>query len=443
MKNAEGHAKSIWMAAVEAAKSQSLLPQYLKVTSDEIQLPNQEYKLSEISGVLVLGFGKAAAEMAATTERLLMPITKVGKTLRGLVNAPCKEGGSLEALEYIEVHGARAAGLNRPTEAAVEGTGRILKLAASAKADELILVVISGGGSALSPAPVPGISLADKLTVTRFLNEEVGAPIEELNCVRRALSRIKGGGLARACSGKAVHGLILSDVMSDDLSVISSGPLEPYKDEREKALATISRYDSERKHCPESVYMYLQSDHALDVQESKAPIFRDIIGNNATAIAAAKGKASLEGLRVIENHYWPEQSAGIADSLTRFLIGGEAAGSVLVGGGEPHVFLPANHGKGGRNQQLILEVIARLSAYEIDSDFCVLSAGTDGEDGPTDAAGGFVTSTVLQSIGEKRLSLEQAIVTASAYDFLLESGGLFKTGLTGTNVCDIWVVVKL
>ena len=336
------------------------------------------------------------------------------------------------------MHAARPAGVNEPTIEGAAGAAEILRLVESLGADDLCLCLISGGGSALLPAPVEGITLADKLAVTRHLGA-AGANIEQLNLVRKQLSRIKGGGLLRACRAGRLISLIISDVLGDPLDVIASGPTVPDSSTPEAALAVLERFSARKAGISAAVFDRLQravqsahspgetcrdSQLALNVgEELKAAAREDsprqepgktprvwnlVIGNNATAVNAAAEEAGQLGYSV---------SAASAMSSEGFAedVGYELAAAALkmraregpaclITGGEPVVRLvdASRRGLGGRNQQLVLAALTRLAGNAA-TGMALLSGGTDGEDGPTPAAGAVLDADVTSACRQRNL----------------------------------------
>ena len=227
-------ATEIWLAGVEAVRPARLVPQWLRVEGRTLVIgkrpPDRPLRLplDRIRRIAVVGGGKAGAAMAEAVEAALGPDLTAEKELVGWVNVPadCTAGVS-----RIRLHPARPAGVNEPTSDGVAGSEEILRLVGSLGPDDLCLCLISGGGSALMPAPVEGVSLADKLAVTRYLSA-AGANIEEFNTVRKPLSRIKGGGLLQCCLAGRLVALIISDVLGNPLGLIASGPTAPEEPSR-------------------------------------------------------------------------------------------------------------------------------------------------------------------------------------------------------------------
>src|SRR5262245_34580904 len=210
------HALRIWMAGLEAVRSERLMKEHVRVDGRVLVVTSfageeLTIDLGGIRRIAVVGAGKAGAGMAVALEEILGPERAAEKQLTGCVNVP---EDCVRPLKRIRLHAARPAGVNEPTEDGVAGANEILRIVSSLGPDDLCIALISGGGSALLPAPIEGITLADKVAVTRFLSA-AGASIVELNTVRKQLSRIKGGGLARACRAGQLVRLIISDLLGD------------------------------------------------------------------------------------------------------------------------------------------------------------------------------------------------------------------------------------
>jgi len=321
---------------------------------------------------------------------------------------------------------------------------------------------MSGGGSALMPLPAEGVTLEQKLAVTRFLSAS-GATINEINTVRKQLSGIKGGELKRFCWGTKLVGLILSDVLGDPLDVIASGPTVDNETTAQDAIKVLEKYDFRLQ----TSGIRLQERCSRIIPEVRSPkpeafpTYNLVIGNNATAVDAA-------GLEAVHRGYSPTmlcatQSEGDVETLAEHFVDvirmtlhtphSTLPSDCLISGGEPTVKLVAEsqRGLGGRNQQLVLAVICHLfedetllSAIRKNPDACrfaFLSGGTDGEDGPTDAAGAFFDGHVLHAIARSGIDPVDYLKRNDAYHFFERFDALIKTGPTGTNVCDIRVLM--
>ncbi|HDS74252.1 MAG TPA: DUF4147 domain-containing protein, partial [Firmicutes bacterium] len=324
----------------------------------------------------------------------------------------------------------------------VDATEEILGIVEDLGERDLVIVLLSGGGSALLVAPADDISLKDKQLTTSALLAS-GATIQEINSVRKHLSRVKGGQLARACGPASVMTLVLSDVIGDSLDVIASGPTVPDASTYGDALAVIDRYRLREK-LPESVVERLDRGGSGDLPETPKPgddaFARNtvrIIGSNRVALeaAAAMGNANGYRSRILTSSLRGEarEVAKVLSALAEGVPDDERP-CALICGGETTVTLGDDPGTGGRNQELAL-----AAALEIDGrdDIVVLSVGTDGTDGPTDAAGGIVDGESVRRARETGLDIRDALHRHDAHPLLSEIGDLVTTGPTGTNVMDV------
>jgi hydroxypyruvate reductase/glycerate 2-kinase len=320
---------------------------------------------------------------------------------------------------------------------------------AGAGPDDIAICLLSGGGSALLPAPAEGITLADKQAVTKLLHA-CGATIDEMNAVRKHLSRIKGGRLAQAFKGKALYSLIISDVVGDPLDVIASGPTVADRSTFAEAISVLERHRIVEQ-APQAIVAHLRAGAAGNLPETlkqpPANVRNFVIGNNALALEAARRKAESLGYRVLnlgsyvegESHQAGVVVAGIVRSIRVHGIPISPPTCLLIGG-ETTVTLGGSHGKGGRNQEFVLAALAKLREEGMKG-VVVLSGGTDGEDGPTDAAGAIVDAATWREIQHSRLNFEHALNHHDAYPFFQNCQALLHTGLTQTNVMDLRVVL--
>lgn len=433
----------IWRAGVEAVDSQRLVRESFCVEGRRLRVGDASIELDSIGRIAVVGAGKAGAGMAAAVEAILGDDLLAEKQVSGWVNVPA---GCEKPLARIHLHPARPAGVNEPTPAGVAGAERILDLVENLRAGDLCLCLISGGGSALMPAPAEGITLDDKLAVTRHLSSS-GANIEQLNAVRKQLSRIKGGGLARACRAGRLATLIISDVLGDPLEVIASGPTVPDTSTPQMALDVLREFGARRAGIDSRVFDYLEQKGRQPQAQPACQVTNLLIGSNATAVDAAGAAAERLGYRPAMAA--ATASEGLAEDVGRDLaqralrMRSERGPNCLVSGGEPVVRLiePERRGLGGRNQQLVLAALETLLAAGGADRIALLSGGTDGEDGPTDAAGAVLDASILAAATTKGLDPADYLRRNDAYHFFAPLGGLIMTGPTHTNVCDLRVVV--
>jgi len=433
-------ALAIWLAGVQAVRSDHLVRKQVHVDDRWLEIADRRFDLAAIRRIVVVGAGKAGTGMAAGFEAAIGPRWLAEKQVTGWINVPAD---CVRPLERIHLHAARAAGVNEPSPEGIVGSEQILRLVESLSADDLCVTLISGGGSALMPLPRSEITLDDKLAVTRFLSA-AGANIEELNTVRKQLSRIKGGGLARACHARELVALVISDVPGDPLDLIASGPTVDGDDSPARALEVLERYDARAGGISDRVYRALEAPRERPSGET-CRVTNRVIGNNATAVAAATEKAVQLGYATEST--WADKPEGPAEDVGRSLADHARAmqhrpgRNCLVSGGEPTVKLaPAEvRGLGGRNQQLVLAAAERLATHA--EGILVLSGGTDGEDGPTDAGGAFVDATMLEEAQRLGQRCHDYLRRNDAYHWFEPLGGLVKTGPTDTNVCDVRVVL--
>ena len=237
-----------------AVRSDQLVRDALRVEGPLLVVGDEEIPLRSLRRIVVVGAGKAGAGMAAAVEEILGSKLAEEKQLAGWINVPAD---CVRPLKWIRLHAARPAGVNEPTAAGAAGAAEILRLVESLEPDDLCLCLLSGGGSALLPAPVEAITLEDKLAVTRHLSA-AGANIEQLNTVRKQLSRIKGGGLARSCRAGRLVSLVISDVLGDPLDLIASGPTVEDRSTPEAALAVLQQFSAREAGISAAVFEWLQ-----------------------------------------------------------------------------------------------------------------------------------------------------------------------------------------
>ena len=436
---------SIWTAGVDAVRAPRLMQTAVQADAHQLTVCGESWPWTDLGRIVVVGAGKAGAGMAGALEEILGPQI-VDQRVTGWVNVPAD---CVRPLRRITLHPGRPAGVNEPTPEGAHGTDRILKLAHALQPQDLCLVLLSGGGSALLPAPVPGISLADKQAVTRFLMSS-DATINELNTVRKRLSRIKGGGLARACQHGRLISLIISDVVGDPLDIIASGPTIFDSSSPQQAIEILEKFHAAPPQVPQSIFDVL---HQAARNWVAAPPVSDtvrnvVIGNNAIALKAAAEQATRLGyeVRSLGSDNQGEANAAGRDLARRCLNEMDSNLPIqpvcFLSGGEPVVHLTptTRPRKGGRNQQLVLAALIELWDRDL-TRVALLSGGTDGEDGPTDAAGAYLDVTVRNQATTLRLDPQAHLAACDAYSFFEPCDGLIKTGPTHTNVMDLRVAL--
>jgi len=437
-------ARDIWEHGVRAVDAGGLVAGAVAVRKGALRIASDTFPLARVDRIAVVGMGKAGASMARALEAALGRVLE-SKRVEGVVCVPDR---AVRPLERITLHGARAGHDNRPTAAGVAGTRRLLKLVGALGPRDLVICLVSGGGSALAPAPSRGVTLADKQRLTGLL-ESAGATINEMNAVRKHLSDLKGGGLVRATRARIVS-LIVSDVVGDPLDVIASGPTAPDPTTFADALETLRRRGILSR-APRRALEHLWAGARGRVPETlKRPSRRvtyHVIGNNALALEAAARRARRLGYHVVnlgpalegESKEVGVLLAGVARGV-RDAGAPASAPACILSGGETTVTLGRHPGRGGRNQELVLGALVQCLENGLDG-MAFLSGGTDGEDGPTDAAGAVADASVLRRAQAEGLDAREALAAHDAYPFFQRAGGLFRTRPTHTNVMDLRVVL--
>ncbi len=433
-------AEAIWRAALAAVDPWTLVRESVERRGDVIRVRDKEIDLSAYDRVFVLSFGKAAAAMG---EALVSVIDE--RLTSGLVVVPWPVGREASRLEYLE------ASHPVPDARSVEAARRAVEIAAQAGERDLLLVCISGGGSALLTLPADGISLDKKRRITEDLLR-AGATIQELNVVRKHLSGIKGGQLARAAFPATVVTLVVSDVVGDDLGTIASGPAHWDASTFADARAILERYglwdgasalvrarfeDGGRGRVPETL-------------KEGDPVFERvsafIIGDNMTALRAAKREAEKLGFEPIflssaDGGEARRAAAGYAAFLAELACSASSLPRplCLLAGGELTVTVKGR-GRGGRNTEFVLASIVDMEKAGVEGlDWLILSIGTDGIDGPTDAAGAWADPRTIRTARALGLNPADYLDDNDAYGFFKQTGNLIMTGPTGTNVMDLRV----
>ncbi len=445
-------ARAIFEAAVAAVRPDAAVRRHLRREGDTLVVEGAvgaagpvRIDLATMRRVLVVGAGKASALMAAEVEATLGD-----RALAGLVVVKYGHGAALDRIRVVE------AGHPVPDEAGLRGAEAALDLLASAGPDDLVVSVISGGGSALWPAPAPGVTLAEKQALTGLLLR-CGATIHEINTVRKHLSRLKGGGLARAANGARVVNLMLSDVLGDDLSVIASGPAVPDPSTYADAWRIVARYGLEPE-LPPALRARLEAGRRGEAPETPKPgdpvfarVVNVVVGSNRQAVDAAAAEAERRGYTpLVLSTFVDGETRDVARVHAAIAREVEAAGrpvaapACLLSGGETTVTL-RGEGLGGRNQEFALAAGLALSGYPDGAPplarTTVLSGGTDGTDGPTDAAGALADTALMAEAAARGLDAAAHLARHDSYRFFQPVGGLVVTGPTRTNVMDVRVVL--
>ncbi len=436
MENLREIARSIFLHALHAVAPDVLVQNSMKREGKTLHIADQTIDLTTVNRLYVLAIGKAAAPMAQAAETIL------GKSITGIALTKYGHGLPLQHVQLIE------AAHPVPDYNGIEGTRRMLEILSQPRANDLVLVLLSGGGSALLADVPAGCTLADVQQCFDALLGS-GATIEEMNTVRKHLSAVKGGQLAQATFPARVVTLILSDVIGDKPEVIASGPTVADPTTFADAWDTILKYNLAEK-IPKPIADHLQkgvSGRIPDTPKPSDPIFQrvsnHIIGSNRLALELAKTKAealgfateiltdSLQGEAQDAAHWLVEQAKQTARDPQK------NKPCCLLAGGETTVTLHGP-GKGGRNQELALAAAIALAR---EPGITLLAAGTDGTDGPTDAAGAIVDVHTLERANQQGIDAAHYLDTNNSYHFFEQAGGHLITGATQTNVMDMVVVL--
>jgi glycerate-2-kinase len=423
--------------AVRAVEPKQLMKNKVKLENNHLCVDSLTFDLMRFKHVYVVGGGKAGGAMAQAIEEILGD-----HVTAGVVNVP-----------YGTAHGTRVVELNQtshpvPDQAGVSGTCRMMTIAEQATAEDLLICLISGGGSSLMPMPRESVTLEDKQALTTALLKS-GAPITEINTVRKHLSAFKGGWLAKKAYPATVLNLVLSDVMGNPLDSIASGPTVPDSSTFSDAQRILENHGlwsnapfSVRNVIAEGVQGLLE-----ETPKAGDPAFENVqnvcIGNNRTASQAAIEYLQSEGLNTVLLADFLEGEAkqvGEALACGVFVRNSPVPKPLgVVAGGETTVTV-TGAGRGGRNQELALAAALNLEGVE---NCTIASFSTDGVDGPTDAAGAIVDDYTLKRAKQQGLDAEKVLAENDSYQFFSKIGDLIHTEATGTNVNDISVIVAL
>ena len=430
-------AEQVFIAGVNRMIPERLVFKVMTLKRNCLIVGSLQFPLNEIDKIYVIGAGKASAMMAAEVEKILGSNINEGHIV-------VKYGHSSK-LKYITV---TEAGHPIPDSKGYEATKSILKIAGKAGSNDLVICLLSGGGSALLADFPEGTSPDEMISVNNLLIN-CGASINEINAVRKHLSMVKGGQLARTVYPGTLISLVLSDVIGDPFDVIASGPTTPDPTTFKHALDVLGKFDL-IKSVPDGILRYLREGEAGTKPETPKPgdpVFRKtfnlLVGTNRLALDACKEKAIELKLNpyIIDDKLQGDVS-DVAEFIMKTSLKYKDDNNVmkpacLLFGGEPTV-KTSGKGIGGRNQHLALLCGMQLQRQR---GITILSAGTDGTDGPTDAAGAVVDSETIPDALSKNIDPEKYLAEFDSYHFFEKAGGHIVTGPTMTNVMDIIVVL--
>ncbi|RLQ87561.1 glycerate kinase type-2 family protein [Notoacmeibacter ruber] len=390
-------------------------------------LDDYRNQIDEAQSLTLLALGKGAVAMAEAA----LPVLR-SKLRRGVIVTTEMAARPVADLKVI------SAGHPVPNGGSLAGGEALAEAASEAGEGELVVVLISGGGSALAVAPAEGLELADKIALNEALLKS-GADIVEMNAMRSAASRLKGGGLARLAHPAKVLSLILSDVPGDDPAVVASGPTAV---DRRNARALEAAVDRLRMSgFPSDKLELIQ--HAVHESDIMPEVINRIVGSNEISLETVAQRAAESGWGVEILDRWLD--GDVEEAARRFLAAARASEKkdhpiAILAGGETSVTV-SGEGRGGRNQELTLHFARLCQDGRIDRPWCFLSGGTDGRDGPTDAAGGVVDAATWDRIERSGADAEALLADNDSHRALAAAGDLLVTGSTGTNVADIQILL--
>ena len=432
-------AEKIFLAAIESVLPERLISRVIRLNHGTLEIGELSFPLETVENIYVIGAGKASALMGAEVEKILGDYITEGQIV-------VKYGHSCK-LNNIEVS---EAGHPIPDANGYSATDKILRIAEVASCNDIVICLLSGGGSSLLPDIPDGSSSKDMIVVNNLL-VSCGASISEINAVRKHLSVIKGGQLARIVYPATLINLILSDVPGDQLDAIASGPTVPDPTTYIQALSVLATYGLTRL-VPRGILTYLKEGASGKRPETPKPgdkvfdkTFNLLIGSNKTALDTAKSKAFEFNINaVIIDTQLQGDVSSVADYLIETALRfrndiDEIKPVCLLFGGETTVNVKKK-GLGGRNQHLALLCSVLLQEHP---GITILSSGTDGNDGPTNVAGAVVDSDTVHSALSRGIHPEKFLDSFDSYNFFKKAGGHIITGPTKTNVMDIIVVLVM
>lgn len=433
-------AENIFHAGLSAVDPGRAVKKQCRIDDGQLSIGNRRLDAAGFKNMFVVGAGKAGAPMAAAMEDILGD-----RITGGLINVKYGHLCRTSRIELVE------AGHPVPDQNGQHGAARILDLCRKASSEDLVICLISGGGSALLPVPADGLTLEDKQDTVKTLLD-CGATIHEVNAIRKHISLIKGGRLAEIASPATIVTMMLSDVVGDNLDVIASGPTVPDSSTFQDCLQIIQKYALSGR-LPPAVMAHIRagaSGEKEDTPKAGSPVFDNasniIIGSNTDAMRAAEKTAMDLGYHtlVLSSMIQGEtrQVACVHTAIAREI---RKTGmpicppACVLSGGETTVTIKGS-GKGGRNQEFALAAAIDIAGEE---NILVLCGGTDGTDGPTDAAGAFADTLTWQRALALQIDPVTFLDNNDSYHFFEKTGDLFITGPTNTNVMDLRIMLVL
>ncbi|MEP6597259.1 MAG: DUF4147 domain-containing protein [Ginsengibacter sp.] len=429
------HAREIFNAAIEAVLPSAVLPVYIERENDLLILDGKKYQLKNKTKIFVIAIGKAAAPMMAVVHNIL------GKAIhQSLVIT--KEAHEISIENCIVMEADHPV----PGEKSVSAAGVLLKFVRNTHSNDIILFLISGGASSLV-TDVPGTLTLNDIKHTQNLLLLSGADINKINTVRKHLSNLKGGQLIRYCNDATIFSFIISDVVGNNVSIIGSGLTAPDNSSVEDAMNIIWEFNLLQK-IPPAVINYLKSKTESKTLKASDGLFKNvkniIVADSKMALQKARIKAASLGYHMA---YMNDAMFGNTEAESINLVkkiknytGKKPA--CFIAGGETTIEVKGN-GKGGRNQHFALTMLHELcKQYDEENSFpVILAAGTDGTDGPTDAAGAIIDASLIRQIKKENLPVEEYLRNNDSYNFFRRTNSLLITGPAQTNVMDIVIAL--
>ncbi|ANE51473.1 glycerate kinase type-2 family protein [Flavisolibacter tropicus] len=427
------NAIDIFNHAVAAVKPSTLIQKHLQRQADHLMICGDRVALQADTRVFIIGAGKAAALMAQTAEEILGDVVT-----DGFIVTKYEHGLPLRKIKYIEV------GHPVPDEKSLQASREVMQLVKDLAPQDVVIFLLSGGASSLLADCPEGTHFPDVQEVFTLLLKS-GADIHEMNTVRKHMSHIKGGQLAKAICPARLYSLILSDVIGDDLDIIGSGPTAPDSSTFADVLAVLAKYQITDK-LPTTIYQHLLDGYEGKIAETPKDgdacfmnTQNHIIGSNRIALQAAADKAKALGYHAhIITYTLKGEASVVGQALAEEAMDWNGPRpACLLYGGESTVTIKGK-GKGGRNMELAL---AAGSCCHLHPNITILAAGTDGTDGPTDAAGAVVNTDLMEEAIALHGSPVPYLDNNDSYTYFQETDALLKTGPTQTNVMDLVITL--
>lgn len=421
--------------AIESVLPANLIKKNVSLENNELIISDLKINLNEVFNIFVIGAGKASGKMALALQKILNE-----RINSGIINVPDGTENEYRQLKHIEIVGA---GHPIPTKKGMIGSKKMLEIINNAENNDLIICLISGGGSALLPLPASAIELSDLQDLNDVLLKS-GMTIKEMNIIRKHCSEIKGGQLVKNNKAQFIS-LIISDVLDDPIDMIASGPTVPDRSTFDDVKKIINHYNLKQK-LPKNIQLHFEKGYTGEISDTPRkgnPIFdrvkNIIIGNLKLALMEAIDHAKNYGIKVEKIGFnITGEASEVGFNIIEDLIAYKKP-IILIGGGETTVTIKGD-GKGGRSQEMILAACKKIQKDGI----VIGSIGTDGIDGNSDAAGAIADFTIVKKSQKKGINIQEYLSNNNSYNFFNKiDDGLIMTGYTGTNVNDLYIFLSL